>query len=122
MGLWGVDDITSNILFRRKKIIWRNQITTAEIKKEGQEEEEKEEKEKERKKIQEVIYFLFQVQHGMSVKSSELKVHGCSGVCVHMHVWKYVCHCAYMGIRGCLGRHYMTQRVSHTASKTQCVY
>lgn len=51
MGLWRVDDITSNILFRRKKKIWRKQITTAEIKKkEGQEEEEKEEKEKERKK------------------------------------------------------------------------
>lgn len=29
-------------------------------------------------------------------------------MCVHMHVWKYVCHCAYMDIRGCLGRHYMT--------------
>lgn len=91
MGLWRVDDITSNILFRRKKKIWRKQITTAEIKKkEGQEEEEKEEKKKERKKIQEVIYFLFQVQHGMSVKSSELKVHGCSGVCV------CICMCGSM--------------------------
>lgn len=123
MGLWRGDDITLNILFRRKKKIWRKQITTAEIKKkEGQEEEEKEEKEKERKKnlgshllsIPSVAWYVckkFRVEGPWMLRC----------MCVHMHVWKYVCHCAYMDIRGCLGRHYMTQRVSHTASKTQCV-
>lgn len=92
MGLWRVDDITSNILFRRKKRIWRKQITTAEIKKkEGQEEEEKEEKEKERKKNL--------GSHLLSIPSVAWYV------CKKFRVegpWMLRCMCAYACVEVCM--------------------